>query len=331
MYKDTVILIPAYNPSDVLVSLVRNLVRYKFLSIVVVNDGSDVISRDIFISLDNIKNCIVLRNDRNSGKGFSLKVGFKYILENFNCSGVLTVDSDGQHDLDSILKVSSFTHLKNDCVVIGTRKFNKNTPLKSYIGNKVSSLLFLLFHCRYLPDTQSGLRYISSSIINDIISLNGNHYDYELEMLIELNYLTKVFYFIDINTIYFDNNNSSHFKPLRDSYFIFRKFLKYSFILAVLNFLHIYFTNILIISKYTFTDIIIRFLLGSIFYIILSYTTFSKKFLNIFRFILFLSLIFLNYLLDLLLYQVSVSLYFNIFIFLFNYYFISKFIFRNFN
>jgi glycosyltransferase involved in cell wall biosynthesis len=114
MYKDTVILIPAYNPSDVLVSLVRNLVRYKFLSIVVVNDGSDVISRDIFISLDNIKNCIVLRNDRNSGKGFSLKVGFKYILENFNCSGVLTVDSDGQHDLDSILKVSSFTHLKND-------------------------------------------------------------------------------------------------------------------------------------------------------------------------------------------------------------------------
>jgi glycosyltransferase involved in cell wall biosynthesis len=73
------ILIPAYEPVDKLLSLVKQLVDSRLFTVVVINDGSysqyESISREV-----EALGCTVLVYQNNRGKGCSLKIGFEYIL-----------------------------------------------------------------------------------------------------------------------------------------------------------------------------------------------------------------------------------------------------------
>lgn len=68
-----------------------------------------------------------------------------------------------------------------------------------------------------ISDTQTGLRGIPiNENIEKLLALSGNRYEYEMNMLI---YAQKFGYSLvefPINTIYFDGNVGTHFKPIKD-------------------------------------------------------------------------------------------------------------------
>lgn len=216
--NEVVLLIPSYEPERKFINYIRQLITAGFSNIVVVDDGSGKEYEMIFHAIDTYKECHVISYQQNKGKGFALKRGFKYILENYkNINGVITADCDEQHTLKDIINIASNTKEEN-CVILGQRDFSKeNVPFNSYIGNLISTVLFKLLYGIWLKDTQTGLRSISYSILKNMIDIKGDRFEYELNMLIYCKKNNITLKEIMIDTVYENENKGTHFKPIQDS------------------------------------------------------------------------------------------------------------------
>jgi glycosyltransferase involved in cell wall biosynthesis len=224
------VLIPAYNPVESLPSLVETLIRLGFRNIVIVNDGSGPEHEHIFTRLEEMDHCRVLRHAVNLGKGRSLKTGLNHIyLHLRDLAGVVTMDADGQHLPEDVLKVSKNFLNNPEKLVIGVRKFGQGTPLRSLIGNTLTRYIFGFMVGKKLSDTQSGLRCIPMSRIPSLMRLDGERYEYEMNMLVWTRTAQIDIAEEGIKTIYIDNNRSSNFNPLIDSMKIYFLLLRFSF------------------------------------------------------------------------------------------------------
>lgn len=234
-------LIPAYNPDKTLLSIAAALIDLGVEHIVIVDDGSDPECKFIFDKLRNMKQCHVLRHAVNLGKGRALKTGLNHIYLRFGeTTGVITVDADGQHLPEDVLRVAE-TFLKHpDKLVIGARKFGKGTPLRSLLGNSITQSIFRLLVGKKVSDTQSGLRCFPANKIPDLIALEGESYEYEMNMLISARMIGMEILEEEISTVYLDDNRSSHFNPLIDSmkiYFLLLRFAFSSFFASLIDFI----------------------------------------------------------------------------------------------
>lgn len=224
-----VIIIPAFNPDDKLINLVEKLEKSS-LPIVIINDGSKKECADIFETLDLSHKCDILTHTRNMGKGAAIKTGIRYSFQRYPKScGYVTADADGQHAAEDILKAAEALEKDPDSLILGSRNFSKkNVPYKSRWGNRITSFVFMISVGRKCPDTQTGLRGIPKEFTNICLSVPGDRFEYEMNMLLEFAHKNISFVYLPIATIYLKNNKSSHFNPVRDSVRIYLNILKYS-------------------------------------------------------------------------------------------------------
>ena len=225
----SIIIIPALNPDKKLITLVENLKRLD-LQIVIINDGSDREHIDIFEKLQSEYQCDVCHHAVNKGKGAALKTGIQYATLNYpDCSGYVTADADGQHTPEDILKVAKALEKNPDSLILGTRDFRQEgIPYKSFLGNRITSFVYLLSTGKRCSDTQTGLRGIPRKYKVLCISVSGDKYEYEMNMLLEMGRKGVSFVNVPIKTVYLDNNAASHFNPVKDSFLIYYNILKYS-------------------------------------------------------------------------------------------------------
>ena len=224
--KNTAILIPAYNPPKALVSLCEELLKVENTKIVVVNDGSKKECEEIFSSLG--KEVTVLKHDVNRGKGCALKTGLRYIYENLKeCSVVVTADSDGQHTPCDIMKVASSVDKDKREIVLGKRLLDENVPMKSKVGNVVARTAFVVATSVKIFDTQTGLRAFPTRLIPEMLDINGDRFEYEINVLLWAPSNSTVVREIDIKTVYINHNSGTHFRPFHDSVKIIGCILKY--------------------------------------------------------------------------------------------------------
>ena len=178
--KDTYILIPAYKPDHLMIELLINLKKEDF-DVVVVNDGSGPDYDSVFEEAK--KYALVLVQNPNRGKGAALRYGFSYInLNPDNHNFVITCDADGQHSINDIVRINDKLHETKN-VVFGCRKFDKNVPKRSRNGNFMSRLCRTLVTKDYVGDDQCGLRGFPISMLFNLVSLQGNHYEYEMNVI----------------------------------------------------------------------------------------------------------------------------------------------------
>ena len=229
------IIIPAYNPDQRLLTVVNELMQSNgvFSTLIIVDDGSVDDGNDtqsIFDALPKHPRIRLLHHTQNCGKGAALKTGLQWAQKNFpDCIGAITADADGQHLPDDILSVAKAFSEQPDALWLGSRNFKaKHIPFRSWLGNTFARYTFALGLRINIPDTQTGLRGIPSALFNDLIALPSNRYEFELDMLILAKRNDVVFASTPITTVYEPGNNSSHFKPLQDSYIIYKNFLKFS-------------------------------------------------------------------------------------------------------
>jgi glycosyltransferase involved in cell wall biosynthesis len=91
-----IILIPAYEPDEQLIHLIRSVFAAEpCLTVVVVDDGSGPDYRSVFDDAARL-GCSVHSYARNRGKGYALKTGFGFIADTFPGQDVVCADSDGQ-------------------------------------------------------------------------------------------------------------------------------------------------------------------------------------------------------------------------------------------
>ena len=182
-----VVVIPALQPDQRLVSYARLLLARGFARLVVVDDGSGPDHAAIFDAVAALPGATVLRHEVNRGKGAALKMAFAHLRETLDQPAVIvTADSDGQHAEADVENVAHCLEerLPARALVLGTRDFGKeNVPFKSRAGNRITSVCFRLA-CRVkLPDTQTGLRAFSSELLSEMLKIEGDRYEYEMRML----------------------------------------------------------------------------------------------------------------------------------------------------
>ena len=217
--NDTYILIPAYKPDNLMIELLTNLKKEGFDAIVV-NDGSGEEYNDVFETAKEY--ALILNQDKNRGKGAALRSGFSYI--NLNPNGhkyVITCDADGQHAVKDIVRMYEKLHETNS-VVFGCRKFDKSVPKRSRNGNFMSRLCRTLITKDYISDDQCGLRGFPIEMLYNLVSLPGDHYEYEMSVVCNLQIKKIKIVEMSIETIYLNGNSTSHFNPRLDTFRIQR-------------------------------------------------------------------------------------------------------------
>ena len=112
--------------------------------------------------------------------------------------------------------------------MLGARRFEKGVPLRSRLGNTLTRWLFTFLIGKRISDTQTGLRGLSREFCARGLQIEGERYEYEMNMLIAARTEARGIVEEPIETIYIGRNESSHFNPLIDSakiYFVLFRFL----------------------------------------------------------------------------------------------------------
>ena len=226
---ERVVIIPALNPDDRLRDIVDR--NWKLENqVILVDDGSDQKYRAFFHELE--EKCILLRHDRNLGKGAAIKTALKFIKkEIWDCRVIGVMDADGQHLADDMERLLMKAASKADALILGSRTIDRKVPRKSRVGNLITRKVFQMETGTRVSDTQTGLRAFSSRLLEVMLDIPGERYEYEMNVLVTCAKRNIPIVEVPIRTIYHDKDNScSHFRKVRDSIRIYRELLKFSFV-----------------------------------------------------------------------------------------------------
>ncbi len=216
-------LIPAYCPDEKLEKIVSQL-YIKGFDIVIVDDGSGQKYKSYFKLVSNM--ATVLSYPGNQGKGYALKKGMQYIDRKYKGKYVVvTLDSDGQHAVEDAYEVCIKATRNRDCLVLGSRKFTGTVPFKSRWGNAITRCVFKWITGLTIFDTQTGLRAFSSDLIRYMSQIDGERYEYEMNVLMHCSEDSIPIIEKKIETIYLNDNKGSHFNPVKDTFKIYRVIL----------------------------------------------------------------------------------------------------------
>ncbi len=223
------IIVPSLNPDEKLKNTVNSLLEVGFTDIICVNDGSDESCLNYFPEPSD--KITVLKHDVNCGKGAALKTAFAYILENRKDSvGAVTVDGDGQHAANDVLNCANEMVTKGDSIILGCRDFSEpQVPSRSKFGNRITSGVFKIFCGMRISDTQTGLRAFPAKYYTDMLEVSGDRFEYETNMLLEMKARKIPYSEVKIETVYIEENKTSHFRPFRDSFRIYSLIAKFTF------------------------------------------------------------------------------------------------------
>lgn len=218
MSKIIWLVIPAYNEATalkkVLIEVKKNPVR-----VLVVDDGS---SDDTYLVAAEISDKVI-KNEKNLGKGMSLRKAIDYLLETNNFDYIITMDADGQHsaqDIEKFLKEAN----ANESFVVGNRMANPwRMPAMRVMTNKVMSWFLSRLTKQRIPDTQCGFRLISKDVLK-AVKLTTNKFEVESEILIKATKAGFQIKSIPIKSIYF-KNQKSRINPFVDTF----RFLRFIF------------------------------------------------------------------------------------------------------
>lgn len=221
----TTVLIPSYEPDERLLGLVRQLQEETDMPIVIVDDGSGPRYREIFAQAEDL-GCTVLTHPVNLGKGRALKTGFRHMQKLGDA--VVCADSDGQHLPKDIARIADALSARPSHIVMGSRYFTGKVPFRSRFGNSVTRLIYAFSTGRRIQDTQTGLRGFGPELLDWLLEVPGDRFEYEMNMLLEAQTEGVAIYEVPIETVYLNKNESSHFRPLADSARVYLPILKFS-------------------------------------------------------------------------------------------------------
>lgn len=221
------VIISLYYENRATIKLCNELYQLGADNIVVVNDGCKL--SDGFTTELTSMGCHIVNLQINNGKGASIRSGIRFAHDNlYNIKGYITVDADGQHKAEDVMKIGRAMDLRPNCLVLGKRDLKKSkAPVKTKFGNKISALYFKVITGVGCKDTQTGLRGIPASLYELAIDTKGERFDYEMNFLTRCADRKVPFYNLNIIADY-SNIEKSNYRIIKDTYLIYRTPLKFA-------------------------------------------------------------------------------------------------------
>jgi len=105
---------------------------------------------------------IVIRHPMNLGQGAALQTGIVYCRAQEDMEYVVTFDGDGQHRVEDVLDMLSYSRRRDLAIVFGSRFLDKRTKpgFKKKVVLKVAVLITRVVTGLQLTDAHNGLRVL---------------------------------------------------------------------------------------------------------------------------------------------------------------------------
>jgi glycosyltransferase involved in cell wall biosynthesis len=177
------VVIPAYNEEKTVGAVIANTIKvmdekgYPY-EIIVADDGSTDMT-GLIASQCKAK---VLTNDKNMGKGYSLRRAFQDAKGEI----IVTIDSDGEHKPKEIPDLIE-PLLNGTDVVCGSRFLGVSdnfTTKLNQIGNWLFNLAIMLLTGVQVTDSQSGFKALKKDVLNKL-NLQSDGYEIETEITVK--------------------------------------------------------------------------------------------------------------------------------------------------
>ena len=210
--KKVCVLVPTYNNASTLPKVLRELLAFT-RQIIVVNDGS---TDDTLKVLSQFPEIEMVSYQKNRGKGFALQRGFAHAVAS-GYDYVITIDSDGQHYADDLVKFVEMLDANPKAIIIGARNMDQaSVPGKSSFGNRFSNFWFWVNTGIRRNDTQSGYRlYPVKSLANT--TFFTRKYEFEIEVIVRGAWKGIQVIEVPVKVFYPEKEKRiSHFRPFRD-------------------------------------------------------------------------------------------------------------------
>jgi len=160
----TLIIIPAYNEAENIVSTMENLrSECPDIDYIIINDGS----KDDTARLCRENNYNLLDLPINLGLVGAFQVGMQYASKH-GYDAAMQFDADGQHLPEFVPKLCETLENTNADIVIGARQKRESESFSGrLIGSAVISFLLRIFSGANLTDPTSGMRIYSKKLIKE--------------------------------------------------------------------------------------------------------------------------------------------------------------------
>lgn len=152
------IAIPAFNEEKSVGKVVEDLKSHGF-EVLVIDDGSSDDTRRIALE----SGARVLSHLQNLGQGSALRTAMELCLKE-NWDAILTMDADGQHDVESVMSISkAWAQNPSTDVLLGSRFIGQrsNVPLGRKLLLKLATLFTKIVSGLNVSDTHNGIRVLS--------------------------------------------------------------------------------------------------------------------------------------------------------------------------
>ncbi len=158
------VVVPIYNEASSLPGLLTELVPYcrdRKWKLILVNDGSSDDTPAILKDYEEYPDIKIIHHKVNRGYGGALKTG---ILD-ADTQYVVTIDADGQHELNDMDELLQFTLEKDADLVVGNRGKQGSPGLYRNIGKWMIRKFAALLMPVHISDLNSGFKLYQTKLV----------------------------------------------------------------------------------------------------------------------------------------------------------------------
>lgn len=208
---DFAAVIPCLNEGRTIAAVVRG-VRALTSRVIVVDDGST----DTTAATAAAVGARVVRHPRNRGKGAALRTGISLAAQ-LGCRWAATLDGDGQHAPEDLIRLRERAEATGAALVIGDRLSGgaPGMPWVRRLANRWMSRRLSLRAGVPMADTQSGLRWIALDAWQRL-ELRTHRFEIESETVLAFARAGCRLEFVPVAAR--PSLRPSHIRPLRDTW-----------------------------------------------------------------------------------------------------------------
>jgi glycosyltransferase involved in cell wall biosynthesis len=211
------VVIPVYNHEHAIGAVVGEI-RAQGVPVVLVDDGSSPACADVLQRLSATPDVLLVRHERNRGKGAAVVTGFRAASER-GYTHAVQIDADGQHTVSDVTRFVAEARQHPDVVICGRPLFDASIPRSRYYGRYLThSLVWLETLSFELIDTMCGFRVYPLPITLALLDRTGvgPRMDFDTELLVRLHWRGVRTRWLPTR-VHYPRDGVSHYRMFRDN------------------------------------------------------------------------------------------------------------------